>query len=246
MKDKVQTMYLLPNLLADVETGKESERDPTQVLPGYNAKVVQSIKHFIVENEKNARRFLRDSGVMPPYDTISLYKIDSESKINQVTNILKEINGADFGVISDAGCPGIADPGQWVARVAHEQGIKVIPLVGPSSILLALMASGFNGQSFTFHGYLPAKPFEREEMLKKLEKETSTSHATQIFIETPYRNMHLFNSMINCLAPTTKLSIAANLTAPEQWVKTRKISAWKNQTPNLDRIPCVFSLYVEK
>ncbi|MCX6352748.1 MAG: SAM-dependent methyltransferase [Bacteroidetes bacterium] len=230
-------IFLIPNLLGDAEVKKS--------LPDYNIEVVQQLKIFICENEKPARKFLKLCGVMPPFAGIEFYVVDKDSSLQEITEVLTSIKGREAGLLSDAGYPGIADPGADLIRLAHQNGFEVEALIGPSSILLALVSSGMNGQGFSFHGYLPAKTPERIKRIKEIETEATQTGYTQIFIETPYRNNVLFNDLVKNLKPQTYLSVAANLTLPNQIMKTKTVAGWQNTPINLDDMPCVFSVWVE-
>jgi 16S rRNA (cytidine1402-2'-O)-methyltransferase len=173
-----------------------------------------------------------------------LHPLNQHTAAGEIVGYLNSLlDGKDMGMISEAGCPGIADPGAEVARLAHERNIRVVPLVGPSSILLALMASGFNGQSFCFSGYLPKERPDRIKKIKELERTVMQKDQTQIFIETPYRNMHLLDDLLANCEKTSKLCIACDITLPTEFIRTKRISEWKNQLPDLNKKPCIFLLY---
>lgn len=228
-------LYLIPNLLSDSPW--------QQVLPGFNAERMAGIKFFIVEDIRNARRFLRK--VVPDIDIdgLTFMELNKHTTPLQKAGYLKAlIEGNDVGIISEAGCPGVADPGADIVRMAHDKGIMVIPLVGPSSILLALMASGMNGQSFAFSGYLPVKPVERQRRIQQLEKLALGQNQAQIFMETPYRNQHMLNDILKTCMPDTRLCIAADITAPDQMIATKTIAQWARQKPELEKKPVIFIL----
>ncbi len=230
-------LYLIPSTLGE---GGET----FDVLPQKVKNVVNQTSHYIVENEKAARRFLKKVGLETPISEIQLYPLNKHTDSAVVTEYLKPAtDGCNIGVISDAGCPGVADPGAVIVNLAHQQDIKVIPLVGPSSIILALMASGFNGQQFAFNGYLPKERGERIRKIKELEKLAQTKKQTQLFIETPYRNMHVMEDIINTCSKNTKLCVACNITLPSEFIKTKAIGNWKNAIPDLHKKPCIFLIY---
>lgn len=229
----VSKVFLIPCFL---------DEHATQTIPGYVLDAVKQCKVFFVENERSARRFLKSiwkEMVIDEYSWISIHKAEDEVR-NQFVGYINQ--NANIGIISEAGCPGVADPGQILTGVAHANNAKVVPLVGPSSILLALMASGLNGQNFTFNGYLPVKPDERVKALRQLESESSRKRCTQIFIETPYRNNQLLETIIKTCGAATRLCIAANLTGEGEWIKTLSIGEWKKQLPDLHKKPAVFLL----
>jgi 16S rRNA (cytidine1402-2'-O)-methyltransferase len=226
-------LYLIPNLLSDAPW--------QQVLPAYNAGIMERIKYLIVEDLRNARRFLRKvlpGLVIEDIVFMELNKHTPAEQINSYLNVVKE--GNDAGIISEAGCPGVADPGAEIVALAHRRGIQVIPLTGPSSILLALMGSGLNGQNFAFSGYLPVKKPDRIRRIQQLEKFALVQNQTQIFMETPYRNNHLINDLLNTCQPSTLLCIAANITAPDQKIITLPIAEWRKNVPKLDKQPVIF------
>ena len=210
-------------------------------LPEEVLEKIRSIRYFIAENAKTARHYFILLGMREFLSKITVYEMDKHNRdfdYSVYFDVLK--NGADLGVISEAGCPGVADPGASVALSAHRAGFQVIPLVGPSSILLSLMASGLNGQSFAFNGYLPVKNPERDRMIKKLEARSKELNQTQIFIETPYRNNTFLETLCNTLSPNTLLSVAADITLPSEFIKTMSVSLWKKQKTDLDKRPAIF------
>lgn len=207
--------------------------------------IINKIDEYVVENEKTARKFLKAAGLAIPQSQLILHDYGKHVRegvdYNKVfANVLK---GKDLGLMSEAGCPAVADPGAEVVMEAHRRGIQVIPLVGPSSILLALMASGFNGQKFTFHGYLPIDKGERTRKIKELEVQSMRERMTQIFIETPFRNNQLLAELLRVAKPSTKLCVAANLTAPNQTILTKTVAEWKNSRVDLHKIPAIFLLF---
>ena len=226
-------LYLVPNVL--------SEGDWRSVLPAGIQQVVSEIKYFIVEDVRTARRFLKQVNRDIDIDTLTFFELNKYTQATDLPTFLKPAEaGNDIAVISEAGCPGIADPGADVVKIAHQKGIKVVPLVGPSSILLALMASGLNGQNFAFNGYLPVKPNDRVKAIQTLERKIKTENQTQIFIETPYRNNQLVSDLIRFCSPLTQLCIAADLTGENEYVVTKTIQDWKSGLPELHKIPVIF------
>ncbi|MDL2223601.1 SAM-dependent methyltransferase [Bacteroidales bacterium OttesenSCG-928-M11] len=229
-------LYLIPVTLGDTPI--------TQVLPTYNREVILTIRHFIVENIRTARRFLKQTDASINIDELTFFVLNKHTRAEELDQFLTPVlNGCSVGIISEAGCPAIADPGADVVGIAQRKGIKVIPLVGPSSILLSLMASGFNGQSFSFHGYLPIDPNERAKSLKLLEQRIYTENQTQLFIETPYRNGKMLDDIIKTCKPGTKLCIATDITLDTEYIKTKNISDWKKSLPDLNKRPTIFLLY---
>lgn len=230
-------LYLIPVTLGD--TTIES------VLPAYNKEVILAIRHFIVEDVRSARRFLKKVDKDIDIDSLTFYPLNKHTSPEDISGYLKPLlAGASMGIISEAGCPAIADPGADVVAIAQRKSLKVVPLVGPSSILLAIMGSGFNGQSFAFHGYLPIEPADRLKKLKLLEQRVYSEHQTQLFIETPYRNHKMLEDILNNCRPQTKLCIAANLTTEGELIKTKTVKEWKSgKLPELAKIPCIFLLY---
>ena len=234
---KSAALYLIPVTLGETEIN--------QVLPCYNHDVIVNIKHFIVENIRSARRFLKKVEKSIDIDELTFYELNRHTDRKFISEYLKPMEaGFDVGIISEAGCPAIADPGADVVAIAQKKGLKVVPLVGPSSIIMSVMGSGFNGQSFAFNGYLPVEVPERIKALRKLENKVYNEDQTQLFIETPYRNGKMFETIINALKPNTKLCIAAGITCAEEYIKTRTIAEWKkNPLPDIGKIPAIFLLY---
>lgn len=230
-------LYLLPVTLGDTAIDK--------VLPAYNAGIIREIKHFIVEDVRSARRFLKKVDREIDIDTLSFYPLNKHTSPEDISGYLNPLaEGHSMGVISEAGCPAVADPGADVVAIAQRRNLKVVPLVGPSSIILSVMASGFNGQSFAFHGYLPIEPNERSKRLKELEGRIYSEYQTQLFIETPYRNHKMLDDILKACRPQTKLCIAANITCEGEYIKTRTVKEWKGTAlPDLSKIPCIFLLY---
>ncbi|MBK5721768.1 SAM-dependent methyltransferase [Dysgonomonas sp. Marseille-P4677] len=230
------SLFLIPVTLG--ETSIE------HVLPTYNKEVILQIKHFIVENIRSARRFLKKVDNSINIDELTFYELNKHTKPEQIDNYLQPITkGLHIGIISEAGCPAIADPGSDIVAIAQKKNYKVVPLIGPSSILLSLMASGFNGQSFAFQGYLPVDGAERLRKIKQLEHLILHEHQTQIFIETPYRNQKLVEDIIKHCMPSTKLCIAMNITCEDEYIKTLPVKQWIKQLPDMAKQQCIFLLY---
>lgn len=215
---------------------------PYDVLPLYNRTVIQSLDYFIVENTRSARRFLSRAEVGRPIDTLEFAELNEHTAAADVERLVAPImQGRSAGVISEAGVPGVADPGADVVAVCHRKGIRVVPLVGPSSIILALMASGLNGQSFAFNGYLPIKPPERTRAVKHFERRSSTEGQSQIFIEAPYRNAKLFEELLSTCLPETRLTVAVDILEPTEFIRTATIREWKQEPrPEINKRPAIF------
>ena len=229
-------LYLIPTTLGDTA-------ETADVIPQKITTIIHQLDEYIVENEKSARQYLKKIGTQKPLQEIVLHPLNQHTPPQEISGYLKSLSeGKNMGVISEAVCPGIADPGADVVALAHERNIHVVPLVGPSSIFLALMASGFNGQCFTFHGYLPKERSERIKKLKDLEK-AAQKKQTQLFIETPYRNMHLLEDLLQSCDPSTLLCIACDITLPTEFIKTKRISEWKKQLPDINKRPSIFLIY---
>lgn len=231
-------LYLIPVTLG--ETSIE------QVLPSYNHDVIVEIKHFIVENIRSARRFLKKVDKNIDIDELTFYELNRHTDRKFISEYLipLEKEGKSVGIISEAGCPAIADPGADVVAIAQKKNLKVVPLVGPSSIIMSVMASGFNGQSFAFNGYLPVEVPQRVKALKKLENKIYNEDQTQAFIETPYRNGKMIETILQNLRPETKLCIASGITCPEEFIKTKTVAQWrKEKIPEIGKIPTIFLLY---
>lgn len=216
-----------------------------QVLPAYNRSVILGIRHFIVEEVRSARRFLKQVDRNVDIDALEFYPIGKHADAARFARYLDPLRqGHPMGVISEAGCPAVADPGADVVAIAQREGLRVVPLVGPSSILLAVMASGFNGQSFAFHGYLPIDPAARARRLKQLEALTVSENQTQLFIETPFRNAKMVADILRTCRPQTRLCIAAGLTTPEEYVRTLTVKQWQGtKIPELSKVPAIFAIY---
>ena len=229
-------LYLIPTTLG------ESALDT--ILPAHNAEIVSSLKYFIVENIRTARRFLKKVNHEINIDDLTFFELNQHTSPEEISTFLKPMSeGKDTGVISEAGCPAVADPGADVVAIAQQRNYAVKPLVGPSSILLSLMASGFNGQSFAFLGYLPISQLDRVKALKKMESRIYSENQTQIFIETPYRNMKMLEDILSTCQLTTKLCIAADITLETEFIRTKTIKEWKALKPDLNKRPCIFLIY---
>lgn len=229
-------LYLIPTTLGD--------NAPLEVLPISVKKVVEMVDDYIVENEKSARQFIKkiSSGKSQPSLIINiLNKYTQPSELPDFLNACE--HGKSIGLLSEAGCPGIADPGAEIVKIAHKKNIQVVPLVGPSSILMALMASGMNGQNFTFNGYLPIDKSERKKALKNLEKESFNKKTSQIFIETPYRNNKMLEEICSTLNLETYVCLAVDITLPTEFIKTQTVREWKNTTVDLHKRPAIFIIY---
>ena len=216
-----------------------------QVLPAYNRSVILGIRHFIVEEVRSARRFLKQVDRNVDIDALEFYPMGKHADAARFARYLDPLRqGHPMGVISEAGCPAVADPGADVVAIAQREGLRVVPLVGPSSILLSVMASGFNGQSFAFHGYLPIDPAARARRLKQLEALTVSENQTQLFIETPFRNAKMVADILRTCRPQTRLCIAAGLTTPEEYVRTLTVKQWQGtKIPELSKVPAIFAIY---
>ena len=230
------TLYLIPCTLGDTPA--------THVLPQHTIDIARGLKHFVVEQPKTARQFLSALRPEQPIQSLHFATLNEHTAANELTELLAPLlAGEDVGIISEAGCPGIADPGAELVSLAHRHGIRVVPLVGPSSILLALMASGLNGQRFAFHGYLPIPEAERNKAIAALEAESARYHQTQLFIETPYRNEKLFSALLAHCRPQTLLCVASDVTLPGEQIQTHPIVQWKSQpAPQLNKRPSLFLL----
>ena len=230
-------LYLIPCPMG--ETANE------QVLPSYNTQIVKNIRHFIVESRKAAVRFLVSLDKTFPIDdcTFSELSEHTDQKADLSKLLLPLEKGESMGVISDAGCPCIGDPGSRAVEIAQKKNLRVIPLVGPNSMIMAIMASGFNGQNFAFNGYLPVKNGEREGKIKQLENKVYKEDQTQLFIETPYRNQKMLEAILKTCRPETKLCLASGITTSEEFIKTKTIAAWKKEKIELKKIPMIFLMY---
>ncbi len=232
MKSKGK-LFLIPSTLGDNE--------PLEVLPISIKRAIEDIDYYIVENEKTARRFIKKISPRKPQPSLRLVTLNKYTEAESLAGFLEPcLEGHDVGVLSEAGCPGIADPGAQVVKIAHEKNIQVIPLVGPSSIILALMASGFNGQNFAFNGYLPIDSAERKKSIKKMEKLSVDLSQSQLCIETPYRNDRLLADMLKSLSPNTRLCIACDITLNTEYIATKTVADWKKGLPQLHKRPAIF------
>ncbi|RFS23851.1 SAM-dependent methyltransferase [Chitinophaga silvatica] len=234
MSNTIGRVYLIPTVLSP---------DTLFTIPAYVTALVQQLSVFYVENERTARRYLKALDRNINIDNLTLVPMNENQAPDLALAKKLLLEGKDIGIISEAGVPAIADPGHLVVRAAHSINAPVIPMVGPSSILLALMASGMNGQNFQFVGYLPIKPPERTKMLKELELESERKSQTQLFIETPYRNNQLLKDLLDTCKEHTQLCIAVDITAPTEFIKTMSVRDWKKQSPDLHKRPAIFLLY---
>ena len=232
-------LYLIPTTLGESGT--------THVIPADVSSIVKNIRYFIVENIRTARRYLRKLDAQLNIDELEFFELNQHTDSRIIETYLNPIfDGFDVGIISEAGCPGVADPGAEVVKNAHIRQIRVIPLVGPSSILLSLMASGMNGQNFAFIGYIPVKPAERIKAIKEIEKKSAIENQTQIFIEAPYRNSPLINDLIKTLGEQTRLCVACDLTLDTEFIKTQTVGQWKKDIPDLSKRPAIFLIQGNK
>jgi 16S rRNA (cytidine1402-2'-O)-methyltransferase len=226
-------VYLIPSLLHE---------EGLQSIPSYITDAVKTCNVFFVENERTARRYFKQLWKEMVIDNYEWFVVnEKETPTDAFKQKIKE--GKTIGIVSEAGCPGVADPGQQLIAIAQQMNIEVKPLVGPNSILLALMASGMNGQQFQFAGYLPVKEPERSKAIKELEAESARKNCTQIFIETPYRNNQLIETIFKTTKPSTQFCIAADITGRNEWIKTKTIAEWKNNIPDIHKRPAIFLLY---
>lgn len=239
-------LYLIPVTLGDTPIA--------QVLPSYNREVILGIRHFIVENIRSARRFLKKVEQSIDIDQLTFYELNQHTDRTLIDRYLDPLRqGHPVGIISEAGCPAVADPGADVVAIAQRRGLKVVPLVGPSSIIMSVMASGFNGQSFAFHGYLPIEDAQRAARLKQLEARVYAEDQTQLFIETPYRNLRMMQTLLQVLRPQTRICLAADITCADESIHTRTVAEWKKllasvhgdeaQQQLVPRVPSIFLIY---
>ncbi|MBO4500504.1 MAG: SAM-dependent methyltransferase [Bacteroidaceae bacterium] len=229
-------LYLIPSLLGETPVDR--------VIPTYNKTVIKGIRYFVVENVRSARRFLKSVDRSIDIDQLNFSVLDVRTKPGEVSEMLAPLEaGNPIGVISEAGCPAVADPGADIVDKAQRKGLKVVPLVGPSSIILSVMASGFNGQSFAFNGYLPIGQNERVKSLRQLEQRAVTLNQTQIFIETPYRNSNMMQDILNVCCSSTRVCVASNLTCDDEWVRTKSVREWRAEKPDLPKVPTIFLIY---
>lgn len=226
-------LYLIPTTLGD--------SPPLEVLPISIKRAIESINHYVVENEKTARHFIKKLSPRKSQPALQLFTLNKFTEATEIPSFLEPcLSGSDMGILSEAGCPGIADPGAAVVKLAHQKHIQVVPLVGPSSIVLAVMASGLNGQNFAFNGYLPIDAGERRKAIKRLEKKSREEQQSQIFIETPYRNNKLLEELQKSLTPNTSISVACDLTLTTELISTRTAAEWKNEKVDLHKRPAIF------
>lgn len=231
--DNQGKLYLIPSLMGDVE--------PLEVLPLAVKKVIDMTSHYIVENEKSARAFIKRVHPGKAQDRLDIQVLNKFTEREDIPGFLEPcLQGQNLGIISEAGAPGIADPGAEVINLAYERQIRVVPLVGPSSILLAMMASGMNGQNFAFNGYLPIDKSDRKREIQRLEKLSQKTGQSQIFIETPYRNHKLLDTLLKVCHPDTRLCVARELTLPSEYIRSARISWWRNNIPDLEKKPAIF------
>ncbi len=229
-------VYLIPTTLGD---------SPLEnVIPKHIVDIINSTKHYIVENIKTARRYLIKAGIKTKIDDLTFYELNKHSSPEEYDSYLSAIKeNQNIGIISEAGTPGVADPGADIVAIAHRKNIPVVPLVGPSSILLSVMASGLNGQSFAFVGYLPIKKSDRMKRIKELERRSQAENQTQLFIEAPYRNQHMLEDILSTCSPETKICIATDITLESEFIKTKTVKEWKKGIPNLHKRPTIFLIH---
>ncbi len=231
MKGKI---YLVPSYLGDTPSDK--------VFPAYNIAVIKQLHYFIVEDLRSARRFLKQIDKAIDIDQLTFFVLGKHTKPEDIPSFIAPAKqGNDMGIISEAGCPGVADPGADVVAIAHRNGLQVVPLVGPSSILMAMMASGMNGQNFAFVGYLPVDKAGNVKALRNLEERSMREKQTQILIETPFRNLKMFADMLFALRPTTRLCVACDISTDEEFIQTKTVKEWRSVAqPNIDKRPTIF------
>lgn len=226
-------VYLIPAPIA--------EGSAVAVIPAGTLQAIASLNYFLAENARTARRYIAALKIFPSVQSLQFETLDKDTPANRLQELFQPVfRGASVGIISESGCPGVADPGAMAVAYAHEHGIEVVPLTGPSSIILALMASGLNGQCFCFHGYLPIKENEAARRIKQLEKESAQGKQTQIFIETPYRNNRLLNLLLRHLSPSTRLCVALDISGKNERIITRRVGQWKKEKITCARLPAVF------
>lgn len=231
-------LYLIPVTLGETEYQK--------VLPEYNKKILRGIKNFIVENRRSAIRFLKLADSSIDIDSLEFLELNEHSDLARISNYLDPLlkKKLPMGIISEAGCPAVADPGAAVVEMAQKKGLKVVPLSGPSSMIMAVMASGLNGQSFAFNGYLPVKPNERAAKIRQLENRAWNEKQTQLFIEAPYRNLKMLESILNSCRNETLVCVAAGLTTEQEFIKTLSVAEWKKSNePPINKVPAIFLIY---
>ena len=229
-------LYLIPTTLGEI--------NPDEVMPMSINRTIDFVDYFIVENEKTARKCIKSTNPNKVQADLKLFTLNKHTLVSEHNKMIQPcVEGKNVAIMSEAGCPAVADPGAVIVKLAHEKGIQVVPLVGPSSILLALMASGMNGQSFTFNGYIPIEKSEKKTFLKMLEKLSQDKNMTQIFMETPYRNNKMLEDILQALQPTTHLCIATDITLPTEFIKTMKVADWKNTSVDLHNRPTIFIIH---
>ena len=231
-------LYLIPVTLGQTEYQK--------VLPEYNRKIIRGIKNFIVENRRSAIRFLKLADSSIDIDSLEFLELNEHSDLAKISNYLDPLlkKKLPMGIISEAGCPAVADPGAAVVEMAQKKGLKVVPLSGPSSMIMAVMASGLNGQSFAFNGYLPVKPNERAAKIRQLENRAWNEKQTQLFIEAPYRNLKMLESILNSCRNETRVCVAAGLTTEQEFIRTLSVAEWKKASePPINKVPAIFLIY---
>lgn len=235
---KKGNVFLIPSPISDKTVDK--------IITPQVIETIKNTSFYLVENIRTARRFISSLKLGITIENLHFFLLNQKSNATQINEYFKPVfEGHDIGILSEAGCPGIADPGSLAVQYAHQQNIKVIPLVGPSSIFLALMASGFNGQSFVFHGYVPIDNLERENFIKEMENQALKKKQTQIFMDTPYRNERLFQDLLKVCHPNTLLNISKDITGEDEMILSQPIKSWKTKFPVLHKFPVIFSLYVE-
>ncbi|MFN3341628.1 MAG: SAM-dependent methyltransferase [Flavobacteriales bacterium] len=228
------TLYLIPTLLGDEAS--------TGTLAGMNTQLIRDLRFYIAENAKSARKFLKQAGIPVPLQEIAIEELNEHTPIEEISSLLEPLRkGKDVGLVSEAGCPAIADPGAQVVRIAHKEAIRVVPVPGPSSILLALMGSGFNGQQFTFNGYLPKENDQRSKKIKEMERLARNGN-TQLFMDVPYRNDQVLNDLISSCDERSMLCIATDITLPTEDIRSKTIAGWKKQKPGLHKRLVIFAL----
>ena len=226
-------LYLIPSPLGDY--------DPEVVIPAPTLELLQRIGCYVVEEVRTARRYLSRAGLKGHIQELEFHELNEHTSAAEVERLVALFeDGRDVGLVSEAGLPAVADPGSALVALCHRHGIEVVPQVGPSSLMMALMASGLNGQSFSFCGYLPAKTEERRSAIKSIEKTSQSKRQTQIFIETPYRNDAMFSDLLQSCRPSTRICIAADITMPDEFIRTKTVAEWKKENPIIGKRPCVF------
>jgi len=230
-------LYLIPTTLGETE-------NPFDVLPETIKRSIELLDYYIVENEKTARKFIKSICPEKVQATLHLSALNKHTQDSEYKEMIQDcVEGKNVGLMSEAGCPGVADPGAVIVKLAHEKGIQVVPLVGPSSILLAIMASGMNGQSFAFNGYIPIDANEKKATLKNLEKISINKNQSQLFIETPYRNNKMLEDLLSALQPETYLCVATDITLPTEYIKTMRVVNWKKTKIDLHNRPTIFIIH---